>query len=56
MSETISYANEARKQVGKYLVEQCGYAKRTATRFYKNGDEILSTAISRKAEESRRWK
>ena len=42
MSETISYANEARKQVGKYLVEQCGYAKRTATRFYKNGDEILS--------------
>ena len=26
MSETISYANEARKQVGKYLVEQCGYA------------------------------
>ena len=45
MSETISYANEARKQVGKYLVEQCGYAKRTATRFYKNGDEILSCLL-----------
>ena len=56
MSETISYANEARKQVGKYLVEQCGYAKRTATRFIKTVTRFYHTAISRKAEESRRWK
>lgn len=42
MATVSSCANEARKRVGKYLVEQCGYAKRTEGRFYKKGDDVLA--------------
>lgn len=42
MAYSSTPASEARKQVGKYLVNQRGYAKRTETRFYKKGGGLLA--------------
>lgn len=42
MAVSSPYANEARKQVGRYLVEQAGYSKKTAQNFYKHGHDILT--------------
>lgn len=44
-----SYANTARRQVGRFLVEQVGYAKKTETKFYKQGDDILTSVYLQKS-------
>ena len=42
MPHSSTPASEARKQVSKYLINQRGYAKRTETRFYKKGGDMLA--------------
>lgn len=42
MPHSSTPASEARKQVGKYLVNQRGYAKKTETRFYKKDGDVLA--------------
>lgn len=46
-----SYANEARRQVGQFLVEQTGYSKKTEINFYKQGNDILTRVYLQKSRE-----
>ena len=42
MAVSSSYAADARKQVGQYLVKRAGYSRKTETNYYKQGDNILT--------------
>lgn len=42
MATSSSYVSNARKKIEKYLIEQAGYSKKSATMFYKQGDDILT--------------
>lgn len=41
MAGTSSYAEEARKKVGQYLVKESGFSKKTPLKYYKRGENIL---------------
>ena len=49
MTVPPSYAKNARRQVGQYLVEQAGYSKKTEQSFYKQGDNILTRICFQKS-------
>lgn len=42
MTGSSSYAEEARKRVGQYLVKEVGYSKKTPKKYYRQGEDILS--------------
>lgn len=42
MAVSPSYAKNARREVGRFLVKQAGYSKKSETNFYKQGDDILT--------------
>lgn len=43
MAVSSSQAAVARRQVGNFLVTQAAYSKKSETKFYKQGDDILTT-------------
>ena len=42
MAVSSSYAKNARREVGRFLVKQAGYSKKSETKFYKQGNDILT--------------
>jgi len=42
MPAPSTYANEARKKVGQYLVKEAGFSKKTPLKFYKQAENILT--------------
>lgn len=49
MAVSSSYAAGALKQVGQFLVKQAGYSKKSETKFYKQGDDILTMVYLQKS-------
>lgn len=49
MAVSSSYAAGALRQVGQFLVKQAGYSKKSETKFYKQGDDILTMVYLQKS-------